>query len=478
MKKITKKIGAIVLALMIAFTGFMGSYTKASASPAAILPMLPEIGQGVYYGVTALLAICGVGIAYDNRAEIEAGAQVLHEKFIDFVEETTDIATEKVNEWLESAQNGFIQLQGEVADCWDAFKMWVESAFFEMTVADDRPDISNYIVTKAEAFYEAYKDTEKYPYYVVLNRFGSSESFVLITETVPLIYYTQSGSLNYFYAAGATTDYSLNGMHYKWVKSSASLCSVTTLTNKSSFTLFNGSASLDGLISKIVSNVPIFSSKASALDWWQNNVLDGILIPQVDVPVNTIPDNPADVIWNRDGTLENYDVIGGTSRVDEDGKVIPGVVTLPGWDTLEDIMPGEATWEDVIGDNIPIDVPVDGTIDDAVDIPIPDGEVVEDSKPIQDVIPSNSGFIPFLVDLTNYFPFCIPFDLFDALHMFEAEPKAPHFEWTLKVDYIDFEYTFVLDLSVFNDVAAIFRVFVCILFLISLMVGTRGLISD
>ncbi len=59
---------------------------------------------------------------------------------------------------------------------------------------------------------------------------------------------------------------------------------------------------------------------------------------------------------------------------------------------------------------------------------------------------------PLFLDLTKFFPFCIPFDLYKILQSLCVEPEAPKFEFS-----VPYGGTFVVDLSVWDDVAALLR---------------------
>ena len=88
----------------------------------------------------------------------------------------------------------------------------------------------------------------------------------------------------------------------------------------------------------------------------------------------------------------------------------------------------------------------------------------------------------YKADLRLVFPFCIPFDLVHLIQAFEAEPEAPVFEfpfdlelqnpWTGK-KVIDYHHVFKLDMSDYEPVIKIFRIFEIIFFIIGLLMITR-----
>lgn len=82
-----------------------------------------------------------------------------------------------------------------------------------------------------------------------------------------------------------------------------------------------------------------------------------------------------------------------------------------------------------------------------------------------------------VVDLSKFFPFCIPFDLIHLVQALDAEPVAP--KWTLKLEPPQFpvEWEVTLDLSQFESLAKIFRTGENLLFVVGLILITRGIIK-
>lgn len=143
-------------------------------------------------------------------------------------------------------------------------------------------------------------------------------------------------------------------------------------------------------------------------------------------------------------------------------------------------------WDQVIDDSLP------GVVDPVnpdVVIPVEKPVVVDPSKPVEgeDDEPIEGGgdsgggrdepSDKWVVDLSKFFPFCIPFDLVYLLDVLDAEPQAPRFEIPLKLPAYGIDYTFVIDLSDFESVAAVFRTFETILFILGLILLTRELIQ-
>ena len=83
--------------------------------------------------------------------------------------------------------------------------------------------------------------------------------------------------------------------------------------------------------------------------------------------------------------------------------------------------------------------------------------------------------------LANKFPFCIPFDVYNLISNFVAEPEAPQFHWLVlpansfgmsnEAFYID------LDFTPYNFLVQLMRFFIAVGFVIFLMVKTKDLMQ-
>ena len=81
------------------------------------------------------------------------------------------------------------------------------------------------------------------------------------------------------------------------------------------------------------------------------------------------------------------------------------------------------------------------------------------------------------------FPFCIPWDLYNAFAVLQAEAVAPVFTFTVPVDYsliggTDDEYEIVLDLSEYELAITVFRWCLLVTFVVGLVLATRKLIGN
>lgn len=82
----------------------------------------------------------------------------------------------------------------------------------------------------------------------------------------------------------------------------------------------------------------------------------------------------------------------------------------------------------------------------------------------------------FTLDLTDYFPFCIPFDLYDFLCCLNADPVTPVIDWGVPLPDGSI-YPIKVDLSEFDSIAQLLRRLQLLLFCIGLAAKTRDLIK-
>lgn len=243
-------------------------------------------------------------------------------------------------------------------------------------------------------------------------------------------------------------------------------------------------------------NIPIFESTEAWTEAMQNGdytgalnygkSMDAIAIPGDDIPtVGNWED-----LWER---LKNPDLPWWFCNPDALGLAnasdLPWFDVAGLYDWAQDIpsirdgiiegnpdIPWTDVWDGVI--NIPdvvipaLDFPIvdnpakpgETTVPTATPLPTPSpGEGIDNTKPI--------------VDLSKFFPFCIPFDLIHLVQALDAEPVAP--KWSLKLEPPQFpvEWEVTLDLSQFESLAKIFRTGETLLFVVGLILITRGIIK-
>lgn len=157
----------------------------------------------------------------------------------------------------------------------------------------------------------------------------------------------------------------------------------------------------------------------------------------------------------------------------------------PGYDPVTDPSVDPALDPICYPDTIPTPV-IDPTADvvlqpakDPTPSPNPDPSPSTSPKPTTQPTPSPGEIDSAqpVVDLSKFFPFCIPFDLIHLIQVLDADPVAP--KWTLKLEPPQFpvEWEVVLDLSNFESLAKIFRTGETLLFVVGLILITRGIIK-
>ena len=154
--------------------------------------------------------------------------------------------------------------------------------------------------------------------------------------------------------------------------------------------------------------------------------------------------------------VANARVVGGSDvgkDNNDDVKIYPWFPTL----NLDDVL--DQTQEDVW----------EGTKTET------DTETDTDTDKDQPVV-SPSVVAPFLVDLKDFFPFCIPFDLYEFFKLLCAEPEAPVFHWEI-TDLSGETYPIDIDLSSWDTFAAFFRYLQLFVFIIGLAMASRKFIK-
>lgn len=97
-------------------------------------------------------------------------------------------------------------------------------------------------------------------------------------------------------------------------------------------------------------------------------------------------------------------------------------------------------------------------------------------KDVKDAIQPGE-ITPKKFDLRRLFPFCIPFDIHNMLKKFDAQPQAPHVQLPFVIESIGFSYTFDLDFSAFDGLAAAMRTIELIVYCLGLAWATSKVIK-
>lgn len=126
--------------------------------------------------------------------------------------------------------------------------------------------------------------------------------------------------------------------------------------------------------------------------------------------------------------------------------------------------------QDLINDNL-------NTVPQPTQPPIVPDQPSIDPKP--SIAPEMQGQVltGTAPNLTKKFPFCLPFDLVNSFKVLEAEARAPHFEWNMKIDRFDIDETIEIDLEPFTPVAETLRILLLLVFIVGLILLTRHIIG-
>lgn len=131
---------------------------------------------------------------------------------------------------------------------------------------------------------------------------------------------------------------------------------------------------------------------------------------------------------------------------------------------------GTMTYNDYIT-NITYQAPTDP--DPGTD-PTPDSTTPSDPADDPDTgTEDDTDLGDYTLQLKDFFPFCIPYDIYEFFALLAAEPEAPVFNWEIFVPQLDKTLTARIDLSPWNEVAALFRKLELLAFIVGLGFVTR-----
>lgn len=206
-------------------------------------------------------------------------------------------------------------------------------------------------------------------------------------------------------------------------------------------------------------------------------------------PGATSIDDPVSINWDNISVVGDVGA-GGISGTQEGEKVISN-----SYEKLwEKVANGEITWEqfiealqDGVGviatERVPAaELPGDDTLDYVDEVVVPaNPDLPEEKDKVDDIIQNNQAKGDGLTfDLRKFFPFCIPWDLYNLFSYLNAPAEAPKFEIPVPAydnsGHLTMENTITVDLSIFDSVALVFRVCIFIIFCLGLILITRSLI--
>lgn len=196
-----------------------------------------------------------------------------------------------------------------------------------------------------------------------------------------------------------------------------------------------------------------------------SDVLDvtgaGTLDPQsnIDVIYPGWADRSVSVDTNIQQDLDND---GAIDNIITAGKYYPLTVPLDATDVITDVK----DWSQEYAQT--------GTPAKAAEATHADTKDTTGTKEAADSF-SLGGSGDYTFQVRDFFPFCVPFDLYDMLNCLAADPVAPRFDWVIPV--LGNNYKVSVNLDKFDYVARILRTMELLAFAVGLAVATKKLIQ-
>lgn len=516
LKRVHKRICALLMIVTILFCSTYNNYEEAHAAVGEGILVL-ETTIAVETAIAWLMAAFGFTAAsvvvYENRDSIIAwGSDRIDdfEKFCTDVYAEATITAENCKTWLDDLAKGILR-KGDVV--YRAFKDWLKSLSDSTTVsniADVKYDISQAKLNRKDintiplSSYDGDTpvwDSSIYAYTGFEHRLSWSKPSVYLTmhcftnqpaQGMLFMYYSATYTYGEYLAVSLTDFYAIHntssGTNGKAYDGKLKVPAEVVIGNRSVYihdfwddsisgktaspdTFVNRMRYGDFIIANTVNTYPdgsITSTdryKLIAMSYLDYLGLldDGLFGAESPVKVGEAPQR----ILDRDGTLDNYDLVSPVIGEATD------VITIP-WDRV-----GEYDINGVLDITDVLDQPIADVVD-GVAIPVDTAEdrTIVDDIPITDVVVDTTGMSDYTMKgLENVFPFCLPFDFINFINCLCAEPEAPKFEWHM--DFLQSfgmeSYTLTIDLATFNSVAKIMRIMELLSFIIGLIMITRSM---
>lgn len=445
MKKILRVSTALFLCfVMLLYTGPM--QVAASGLAGALYQIAGNIG------VNAALRAIGVGPGNSPDA-----FNTLVTNISDALAPATDFMTDVLiagtsGNWLTFLRDTFLQSildfiynSGTVkVDDGFANSHYVSYPTFTGTFAAETPFFAGYYLFRGNYTVMFYSTAKQYAY-------GTSSSGSTLDFPI------RSGPFNGYYCGSASNSWrdpsAFSGLTY--------LGDITGLVSDSAATL----TQLSYILNNIAPGVTSFSTDEDlSLDVISTSLDDDPYIPWVE---NSIFNNGETFVPVSLPSLDSSVVSSQTQTQAQAGTATDAVVDeiIAGSEVVPDT--GTGTIADVIAAIKAIPASLADFFADVV------AAVQAIPAAIADIFSPAADPEAYQVDLKDFFPFCIPFDLFDIVTAFAAEPEAPVFEWPISVPRWGFEYTLKVDLQEWEDIASLFRTLELTIFCVGLAIVTR-----
>lgn len=439
----------------------------------------------------------GISNAWENREEYLSYLTNLKEDFMNWCADSKEWCSLKVNDfdlWLDMVAQGTLD---KSSDCWQAIKDYCVDLKARIDNANKPVPSTDVIkVDGAEEWFLAQTNIT----HPVSSKTVSSTNYTDAPQIVTAnlknwgreVYYGSNTELVSFKFADSANiliainaDWSTDGCYpYAGVNGLYNFVTYYSNSNIKGFPAFAG-----GRLWTMYKSSPIMDDKVltfqfdcslpspyyddaviPALCSFATGYLNGYEDWTIEIPKDdgitdevaqglTVAGGTSGVI-ERDGTLDNVDVVGVSGAKDD---AVP------------------IDWDKVSVEDLSNPYPYD----DVKTVDLVDGVIVGTDTPIEEVVPPSDGSDTSserskytLAGLTELFPFCIPFDLVMLFQVLKADAEAPCFTWKF-VYYTDGEKhteDIIIDLSKFNKVAEILRMMELLAFMIALTIKTRDLI--
>ena len=120
---------------------------------------------------------------------------------------------------------------------------------------------------------------------------------------------------------------------------------------------------------------------------------------------------------------------------------------------------------------VPVTVVTPASQDDPQNVPTPP----PDSDPVdsEDPAPPDVSVPSMQFPLDEYFPFCVPFDLYALFQKLQGTPVAPSYTFEFTEPYSNTHVVIPVDLSIFNDAMVVVRRAEVALYIVCLAVASR-----
>lgn len=446
MLKCKKQFIALFMAISVIFCVGSETYIKAEALEWAI----PTITAGE--ALKWLLGLLGVTVAGGALANTDYDQLV--ENYNDFAEIKGVSAVEQGKFW-EDVIKGSLNTGSKA---WATFKEWVETLPNKITA-----NLNSYTI-----------DDFANSLGVVINNPNNYDltgfKFSLIQAS-----YSNPWESNTYYLQNATKIETTSGSLYITYTMGISLQKISNnIFEIRNITKFDSAHRTE-----------ISNSKNNAYMWFSSFLLTDLAYP-IYIPTFEFPFSSDSIAFNK--FMDNISDIGliVSSAISD---AIPDVIPLP-WnqvagtaegindkidELIEKVNEGVLTLEDYM---VAIQA-ILGVIafDTTNDLVIPSDPDLPDET-IQDKINenvNNNGFV--LSGLENFFPFCIPFDIYSFITILVADPVAPVIHWHIYNPVTKTDNIMTLDFSMWEPVVILFRYIFDFLFIIGLALIARSLIG-